>query len=104
MQQHLEQQWKEHKAEMELQREQLDAVFQQRETQHQADLQQRDQQHKAELDTLLSLAAKKSTEGMSTPSFAPLTPLLNFGKITGPDSVHLLLPTPSLMNERHRYF
>ena len=68
MQQQLEQQWKEHKAEMELQREQLDAVLQQRETQHQAELQQRDQQHK---DTLLSIAAKKSTEGMSTPSFAP---------------------------------
>ena len=71
MQQQLEQQRKEHKAKMELQREQLDAVLQQRETQHHAELQQRDQQHKAELDALLSLAAKKSTEGMSTPLFAP---------------------------------
>ena len=67
MQQQLEQQRKEHKAEMELQREQLDAVLQQRD----AECKQRDQQHKAELDALLSLVAKKSTEGMSTPSFAP---------------------------------
>ena len=55
----------------------IDAVLQQRERQHQAELQQRDaeckqrdQQHKAELDALLSLVAKKSTEGMSTRSFA----------------------------------
>ena len=87
MQQQLEQQRKEHKAKMELQREQLDAV-----------LQQRDAQHKAELDSLLALAAKKSTDLLL------LTPLLNFGKITGPDSVHLFLPTPSLMNKRNRYF
>ena len=52
----MEQQQKEHKAEIKLQREQL---------------QQREAQHKAELDALLALAAKKSTEGMSTPSFAP---------------------------------
>ena len=39
--------------------------------QRDAECKQRDQQHKAELDALLSLAAKKSTEGMSTPSFAP---------------------------------
>ena len=67
----LQRKQQEHKAE-------LDAVLQQRETQHQAELQQRDaecklreKQHKAELDALLSLAAKKSTDGMSTPSFAP---------------------------------
>ena len=63
----MEQHQKEHKAKIELQREQLGAVLQQRD----AELKQRDQQHKDELDALLSLAAKKSTEGMSTPSFAP---------------------------------
>ena len=62
---------------MELQRMQMEQQQKQMEKQqdeHKAELdvlQQRDQQHKAELDALLSLVAKKSTEGMSTPSFAP---------------------------------
>ena len=71
MQQQLEQQRKEHKAEIELQRMQM----QQQQNEHKAEidavLQQPDQQHKAKLGVLLSLAAKKSQEGMSTPSIAP---------------------------------
>ena len=59
-QKQMEKQQDEHKAE-------LNAILQQRD----AELKQRDQKHNAELDALLSLAAKKSTEGMSTPSFPP---------------------------------
>ena len=97
----MEQQQKEHKVEIALQREQLGAVLGAVLQQRDAELKQRDQQHKDELDTLLSLAAKKLTEGMSTPSFAPFD---STTELTGPDSLHLLLPTPSLMIERHRYF
>ena len=74
MQQQLEQQRKEHKAEMELQRMQLELQqhkMQQQQDEHKAELnavlqqrdaecKQRDHQHKAELEALLSLAAKKS--------------------------------------------
>ena len=78
MQQQLEQQQKEHKAKIELQRMQLELQQNKMEQQQNelkaeldAVLKQREKHHKAGLDALLSLVAKKSTEGISLPSFAP---------------------------------
>ena len=103
---------------MELQRKQMEHQQKQME-QQQMQMEKQQNEHKAEIDAVLQ--QQEAHVRLSWRHFSHLlqrnllkvclhlrllllTPLLNFGRITGPDSVQLLLPTPSLMNERHRYF